>query len=99
MNKKLIPVIGILLVLGVLGFVFFQQKKQGITPSANPEIKKAQEAVLANCKYDIDFCKYAANGMTALTRGYTMTSESTYAGKKTKSRCGNLLRRPGNTPE
>ncbi|MCX6732562.1 MAG: hypothetical protein NTV98_03410 [Candidatus Roizmanbacteria bacterium] len=80
-NKALVPVIGILLVLGVGGFIFFQQKS---SPPVSPEIKKAQQEVMANCKYDPDFCKYAANGIVAMSGGYTMTSESTYSGKKSK---------------
>lgn len=81
MNKKLVPVIGVALVLAVGGFIFLQQKS---TPQVSPEIKKAQQEVMANCKYDQDFCKYAANGIVAMSGGYTMTSESTYGGKKTK---------------
>lgn len=81
MNKKLVPVIGIALILGVGGFIFLQQKS---TPQVSPEIKKAQQEMMANCKYDQDFCKYAANGIVAMSGGYTMTSESTYDGKKSK---------------
>jgi outer membrane lipoprotein-sorting protein len=81
MNKKLVPIIGILLVLGVGGFVYFQQKSG---PKMSPEIKKAQQEMMSNCKFDADFCKYAANGIVAMSGGYTMTSESTYNGKKSK---------------
>jgi outer membrane lipoprotein-sorting protein len=81
MNKKLIPVVGILLILGVGGFIFLQQKS---SPPVSPEIKKAQQEMIANCKYDADFCKYAANGIVAMSGGYTMTSESIYNGKKSK---------------
>ena len=81
-NNKLIPVIGILLILGVGGYVYFQQQKSG--PPVSPEIKKAQQEMMANCKYDADFCRYAANGIVAMSGGYTMTSESTYNGKKSK---------------
>ena len=81
MNKKLVPVIGILLIVGAVVF-FFMQKKSG--PPVSPEVKKAQQEILSQCKYDKDFCKYAANGMVAMGSGYTMTSESTYEGKKTK---------------
>jgi len=81
MNKKIVPLVGILLVLGVGGYIYFQQKS---SPLVSPEIKKAQQEMLANCKYDKDFCKYAANGIVAMSRGYTMTSESTYNGKKSK---------------
>ncbi|MCX6731250.1 MAG: hypothetical protein NTZ55_05360 [Candidatus Roizmanbacteria bacterium] len=80
-NKALVPVIGILLILGVGGFIYFQQKS---SPPVSPEIKKAQQEVMANCKYDPDFCKYAANGIVAMSGGYTMTSESSYEGKKSK---------------
>jgi len=80
-TNTLVPVIGLLLIVGVGGFVFFQQKA---SPSVSPEIKKAQQEMMANCKYDQDFCKYAANGIVAMSGGYTMTSESTYGGKKTK---------------
>lgn len=80
-NNALVPVIGVLLVLGVGGFVYFQQKS---SPPVSPEIKKAQQEMLASCKYDKDFCKYAANGIVAMSGGYTMTSESTYNGKKSK---------------
>ncbi len=81
MNKKIVPLVGILLVLGVGGYMYFQQKS---SPLVSPEIKKAQQEVLANCKYDQDFCKYAANGIVAMSRGYTMTSESTYNSKRSK---------------
>lgn len=81
MNKKLVPAIGILLVLGVGGYIFMQQKSQ---PKVSPEVKKAQQEVMASCKYDQEFCKYAASGIVAMSGGYTMTSESTYGGKKTK---------------
>jgi len=80
-NNKLVPVIGILLILGIGGYMFFQQKSG---PPVSPEIKKAQQEMMANCKYDADFCKYAANGIVAMSGGYTMTSESTYNGKKSK---------------
>ncbi len=79
--NRLVPVIGLLLILGVGGFVYFQQKA---SPPVSPEIKKAQQEMMVNCKYDSDFCKYAANGLVAMSGGYTMTSESTYGGKKTK---------------
>jgi len=81
MNKKLVPVIGILLILGVGGFIFFNRDQ---SPPVSPEVKKVQEEVMANCKYDKDFCKYAARGVIAMSGGYTMTSESTYSGKKSK---------------
>lgn len=81
MNKKLVPIIGLLLILGVGGYVFFQQKSG---PPVSPEVKKAQQEMMSNCKYDIDFCKYAANGIVAMAEGYTMTSESNYNGKKSK---------------
>ncbi|MFZ2206665.1 MAG: hypothetical protein WA061_05765 [Microgenomates group bacterium] len=80
-SNTLVPVIGLLLILGVGGFVYFQQKS---SPPVSPEIKKAQQEMMTNCKYDQDFCKYAANGIVAMSGGYTMTSESTYGGKKTK---------------
>lgn len=80
-NKTLIPVVGILFVLAAAGFIYFQQKS---SPPISPEIKKAQQEVMSNCKYDPDFCKYAANGIVAMSGGYTMTSESTYNGKKSK---------------
>lgn len=81
MNKKIIPIIGILLVLGVGGYMFLQQKSG---PPVSPEMRKAQQEMMANCKYDQDFCKYASSGLVAMSGGYTMTSESTYGGKKTK---------------
>lgn len=81
MDKKIVPIVGILLVLGVGGYIFLQQKS---SPALSPEIKKAQQEIMANCKYDPDFCKYAANGIVALSGGYTMTSESTFNGKKSK---------------
>ena len=81
MNKKIVPIIGILLILGVGGYVYFQQKSD---PLVSPEIKKAQQEIMSNCKYDADFCKYAARGIIAMSGGYTMTSESTYDGKKSK---------------
>lgn len=79
MNKKLVPFVGILLVLGVGGYVFFQKNS---SPAVSPEIKKAQQEMMSNCKYDVDFCKYAASGLVAMSGGYTMTSESTYNGEK-----------------
>lgn len=81
MKNKIVPVVGLLLILGVGGYIYFQQKS---APPVSPEIKKAQQEMLANCKYDQDFCKYAANGIVAMSHGYTMTSESTYSGKKLK---------------
>lgn len=81
MNKKLVPAIGILLIIGATAFVYLQKKSGS---QVSPEIKKAQQEMMAECKYDKDFCKYAANGMVAMGSGYTMTSESTYEGKKTK---------------
>jgi outer membrane lipoprotein-sorting protein len=80
-SNTLVPIIGLILILGVGGFVYFQQKS---SPPVSPEIKKVQQEMMANCKYDQDFCKYAANGIVAMSGGYTMTSESTYGGKKTK---------------
>ncbi len=82
MNKKIIPIIGILLVLGVGGFLFLKQKQ---APTVSPEIKKVQVEMMANCKYDADFCRYATSGLVAMTNGYTMTSVSTYNGKVSKS--------------
>lgn len=81
MNKKIVPIIGLLLVLGVGIYVFMQQKN---TPQVSPEIKRAQQEAMANCKYDKDFCRYATSGLVAMSGGYTMTSESTFGGKKTK---------------
>jgi outer membrane lipoprotein-sorting protein len=79
--NKIVPIIGILLIIGVGAFVFFQKKS---SPPVSPEIKKAQQEMLSNCKYDPDFCKYAASGLVAMSGGYTMTSESTFNGKKSK---------------
>lgn len=81
MNKKIVPLVGILLVIGVGVYLFLQQKSG---PPVSPEVRKAQQEIMASCKYDQEFCKYAANGMVAMSGGYTMTSESTYGGKKTK---------------
>lgn len=76
-------IVGILVLLAVaVGGYFYFQSKQG--PPLTPEMKAAQQEVLKNCKYDADFCKYAANGIAAMTKGYTMTSESVYNGKTTK---------------
>lgn len=80
-SNTLVPVIGLLLLLGIGGFIYFQQKS---SPPVSPEIKKVQQELMASCKYDQDFCKYTANGIVAMSGGYTMTSESTYGGKKTK---------------
>jgi len=83
MNKnKFVFVVGLLLVLGI-GVYFFLQKKS--TLPVSPEIKQAQQTVMSNCKYDPDFCRYAANGIVAMSNGYTMTSESTINGKVTKT--------------
>jgi len=79
--NKLVPVIAILLLLGVGGYFFLQRKS---SPTVSPEIKKAQQEMIANCKYDAEFCKYAANGIVAMSSGYTMMSESTLDGKKQK---------------
>jgi len=85
MNKKtLVSFVGILIILGIGGFVFLQQKNKEASLPVSPEIKKMQQEVIANCKYDADFCKYAANGIVAMSGGYTMTSESTFDGKKSK---------------
>jgi len=79
MNKnKLVLVIGILLILGVGIFIFFQKKS---LPPVSPEVKKAQQEFMSSCKFDIDFCKYMVNGVAAMTGGYTMTNESRYYGK------------------
>jgi len=85
MNKKtLIPIVGLLLIVGAAGFMFLQQKNGTSSVPVSPEMKKAQQEIMANCKYDIDFCRYTANAASAMTSGYAMTSESTYNGKKTK---------------
>ena len=82
MNKKIVVlVVVILLLLGIGGFMFLKKKS---SPSFSPEIKKAQQEVMANCAFDADFCKYAANGIVAMASGYTMTSESNYGGKISK---------------
>lgn len=74
-------VIVIVLLLLAAGAYFFFKQKQG--PPLSPEMKAAQEAVLKECKYDKEFCMYAANVGVAMTKGFTMTSESVYDGKKT----------------
>ena len=80
-KNKLVPIVGILLILGVGSFIFFRQKS---SPPVSPEIKKVQKELMASCKYDADFCKYMVNGVAAMSSGYTMTSESTYSGKVSK---------------
>lgn len=81
-KNKLILIVGIIAILGIGGFIFLQKK---MSSPVNQEVKKAQQEVMANCKYDPDFCKYAANGIVALSSGYTMTSESIYNGKTSKT--------------
>jgi len=74
-KNGVIFIVGTALILGVGMFVFLRQKA---VPTVSPEIKKAQEEILANCKYDKEFCKYMTNGIIAMSSGYTMTSESNY---------------------
>ena len=81
-KSKLILVVGIIFVLCIAAVIFFQGKG---SDKVSPEVKKVQQEMLANCKYDADFCRYAANGIVALSSGYTMTSESTYNGKVSKT--------------
>jgi outer membrane lipoprotein-sorting protein len=64
------------------GAYWYLGHKQG--PALSPQMQAVQQTVLQNCKYDADFCKYAANGIVAMSSGYTMTSESTNNGKTTK---------------
>ena len=69
----------VLLLLAAGAFFFFQQKKG---PALSPEMKVAQEAMMKDCTYDRDFCIYAANAVVAMSKGYTVTTESVYNGKK-----------------
>lgn len=80
-GSNLSPVIiFVILLIAIGGYFFFQQKKG---PPLSPEMKAAKEAVLKDCAYDKEFCMYAANAAVAMSQGFSMTSESTYEGKKT----------------
>jgi len=81
-NKRVIGVIVIVLILAVGGYFFLKKKS---SPLMSPELKKAQQEMLSQCKFDPDFCKYAANGIVAMSGGYTLTSESTFNGKVSKT--------------
>ena len=82
MIKKIFPGLLILLLLGVGGYFYFQKKASA--PPVSPEVKKVQQEMLANCKYDRDFCIYSANALGEKAGGSTMTTESILYGKKIK---------------
>lgn len=72
MDKKLIPIIGLVVVVGVAGFFFFTKNN-----STDPNIlekKVIEQEVMSNCKYDKEFCKYMANMATAYKDGVVMTT-------------------------
>jgi len=81
------PVIAIIAVAAVaIAGYFFVAKQKTTTPSSlTKEVQKAQQEILGNCKYDAEFCRYAVNGATALSKGYSVTSETVFDGKKSKS--------------
>ncbi len=86
-RKGFAPVIILVVVavVAVAGYFFTSKQKKTTTPPLSKEVKKVQEEVLGNCKYDAEFCKYAANGVVALSKGYGVTSETVFDGKKSKS--------------
>ncbi len=80
--KAPVLMLGVIIVLlAIGGFLFWKYKS--VLPISS-EMKKVQDEVMKNCKYDSDFCQYAANGILALSKGYTLTSDSVYNGKKTE---------------
>jgi len=82
-KSPIVPVLvgAVILILIGAGIYFLRTPRQA---SLSPAMQIAKQQVLKDCKYDADFCKYAANGMAAMTGGVTMTSESTYNGKTSK---------------
>ncbi len=86
-RKGFAPVIIVVAVavVAIAGYFFASKQKKITTPPISKEVKKVQEEVLGNCKYDTAFCKYAANGVLALSKGYSVTSETVFDGKKSTS--------------
>lgn len=72
MDKKLIPIIGLVALLCVGGFFIFT--KNNSTNPSSIEKTAIQNEVLNNCKFDKEFCKYIANMATAYKNGVIMTT-------------------------
>lgn len=86
-RRGLTPVVIVIAVaaVAIAGYFFFSKQKTSTLPPLTKEMQKAQQEVLGSCKYDKEFCQYAANGVVALSNGYTITSETIFDGKKSKS--------------
>lgn len=76
MQKKLPLILIVVAVIALAGGAyFFNQKKQpGMVE--NKEQKAAVQEMLANCKYDKDFCTYMAAQAKSMAGGVTITTTS-----------------------
>lgn len=76
MDKKLIPVIGVAIVLVGIGAYYFLPKNGSDLPGV-VENKMVEQEVMKNCKFDPVFCKYISNAAAIQKNGMIMKIEST----------------------
>lgn len=85
MDKKLIPIIGVVIVLVGIGAYYFFTKNGSGLPSV-VENKIVEQEVMKNCKFETEFCKYMANMASAYKNGVIMNTESTIEGSVSTSK-------------
>ncbi len=73
--KKKLPLLLFLLILAALAFYFLTRKGQSNFAEKLPEQQVAQD-ILANCKYDQEFCSYMAAQAKAMANGVIITTSS-----------------------
>lgn len=74
MPKKIIGVFLALLLVAMAAFFYFRSQKP------ETEQQAAVKEMIAECKYDADFCRYMAAQAQAMERGVVMTSSSQIEG-------------------
>jgi hypothetical protein len=79
MNKKLSPILGLILIVVIVSVYFFIQKNQSQQDTEDMrDVATIQEAV-SDCKYNEDFCSYMSAQAEAMKNGVIITSSSEIA--------------------
>lgn len=76
MQKKLSLVLMLIAVIALAGGAYFFLQKKQPKMAENKEQKAAVQEMLADCKYDKDFCTYMAAQAKAMSSGVIITTSS-----------------------